>query len=73
MAFFFFFSLDFKFAQMVILSSKGNLREAAANMFSALHRLDGNNLDIILVEPIPETGLGLAMMDRLKKAAANFI
>jgi len=66
-------TLDFKFAQMVILSSKGNLREAAANMFSALHKLDGNNLDIILVEPIPETGLGLAMMDRLKKAVANFI
>lgn len=66
-------TLDFNFNQTVILSSDGNLREAAANMFSALHRLDEKNLDVILVEPIPETGLGLAMMDRLKKAAANFI
>lgn len=66
-------TLDFNFNQTVILSSDGNLREAAANMFSALHRLDEENLDVILVEPIPEMGLGLAMMDRLKKAAANFI
>lgn len=66
-------TLDYNFNQTVILSSDGNLREAAANMFSALHRLDEQNLDVILVEPIPETGLGLAMMDRLKKAAANFI
>lgn len=64
--------VDFNFRATIILSEKGDLREAAANMFSALHKLDSQNLDLILVEPIPEESLGLAMMDRLKKAAANF-
>jgi len=53
-----------------ILSDAGDLREAAANLFACLHRLDGRGLDLILAEPVPETGLGLAIMDRLRKAAA---
>lgn len=65
-------TIEFNFREVSLLSLNGNLREAAANLFSALHYLDSLNLDIILVEPLPEKGLGLAMMDRLKKAAANF-
>lgn len=65
-------NIEYNFSEVNILSKKNNLHEAAANLFSALHYLDEQNLDIILVEPIPEEGLGLAMMDRLNKAAANF-
>lgn len=52
-----------------ILSPTGDLREAAANLFSALHRLDKAGLDLIVVEPIPETGLGRGIMNRIYKAA----
>ncbi|MEM5518402.1 L-threonylcarbamoyladenylate synthase [Henriciella sp. AS95] len=50
------------------LSSSGNLAEAAANLFSMLRRLDQSH-DRIAVAPIPETGLGLAINDRLERAA----
>ena len=51
------------------LSPDGDLREAAANFFSFLIELDCEESDIIFAEQIPETGLGRAMMERLKKAA----
>jgi len=53
-----------------ILSPSRNLREAAANLFAALHRLDQAKVDIIIAEPVPEEGLGRAIMDRLRKAAS---
>ena len=59
-------------SESIILSPNNDIREAAANLFSALHKMDEMNLDMIFVERIPEEGLGLAIMDRLKKAAANF-
>ncbi|WP_259782953.1 L-threonylcarbamoyladenylate synthase [Aestuariispira ectoiniformans] len=52
------------------LSVKGDLREAAANLFRLLHELDGGQYHAIAVAPIPETGLGLAINDRLRRAAA---
>ncbi|MCL1865137.1 MAG: L-threonylcarbamoyladenylate synthase [Spirochaetes bacterium] len=52
-----------------ILSEKGNLREAAANLFSHLHYLDRLDIDIIYAEKIEEKGLGIAIMDRLNKAS----
>jgi L-threonylcarbamoyladenylate synthase len=54
-----------------ILSPTGNLREAAANLFACLHRLDKMGLDYIEAENLPMTGLGLAIMDRLRKAAVG--
>jgi L-threonylcarbamoyladenylate synthase len=51
-----------------VLSSSGNMREAAANLFSCLHKLDRSDLDIIYAEAVPEIGLGRAIMDRLRKA-----
>ena len=65
-------SNDYSYTAVEVLSKSRNFREAAANMFSVLHKLDSMNLDLILVESVPEEGLGLAMMDRLKKATANF-
>ena len=58
------------FAAVETLSASGDLREAAANLFAALRRLDAAGVDEIIAEPIPETGLGRAIMDRLRKAAA---
>lgn len=52
------------------LSEKGDLREAAANLFAYLNRLDQAGPAMIAVEPIPETGLGEAINDRLRRAAA---
>ena len=51
------------------LSSCGDLVEAAANLFGHLHHLDAQGQPIA-VAPIPETGLGAAINDRLRRAAA---
>jgi len=52
------------------LSASSDLREAAANLFHHLHALDALNADGIAVSPIPNQGLGVAINDRLKRAAA---
>ncbi len=54
-----------------VLSEKGDMREAAAGFFSSLIELDATASEIIYAEAIPETGLGRAMMERLRKAAAK--
>ncbi len=54
-----------------VLSPKGDLKEAATNLFKSLRELDRNDITIILAEKFPETGLGLAINDRLKRAAAD--
>ena len=51
------------------LSASGDPVEAAAKLFEALHRLDAMGQPIA-VAPIPETGLGAALNDRLRRAAA---
>jgi len=60
-----------KFFSIEVLSKKGDLREAAANLFAAIRRLDALNLDLIVAEPIPEIGLGRAIMDRLRRASTK--
>jgi L-threonylcarbamoyladenylate synthase len=52
------------------LSPSGDLREAAANLFTMLHQIDKLSGDKIAVSPIPQIGLGLAINDRLMRAAA---
>ncbi|WP_442971025.1 L-threonylcarbamoyladenylate synthase [Roseovarius sp. D0-M9] len=52
------------------LSLSGDLLEAAANLFDHLHRLDTGGATVIAVAPVPETGLGRAINDRLRRAAA---
>ena len=54
---------------MEVLSATGDLREAAANLFAALHRLDAMGLDAIVAGTLPDEGLGLALNDRLRRAA----
>ena len=58
------------YATVEYLSQGGNLIEAAANLFAALHRLDSAGLDRVIVESVPECGIGRAIMDRLRRAAA---
>jgi L-threonylcarbamoyladenylate synthase len=55
-----------------ILSDKGDIREAAANLFSHLHWLDLQEIDTIYAERIEGSGLGAAIMDRLKKASMKY-
>ncbi len=52
-----------------VLSEKGDMEEAAAKLFAALRRLDNAGLDRIVAETMPDEGIGLAIMDRLRRAA----
>ncbi len=61
---------DVKFCHIEILTKKGDLREAAANLFTAIRRLDALNLDLIMAESVPKIGLGRAIMDRLRRASS---
>ena len=61
-------AISFPFLPIEILSKKGDMKEAAANLFAAMRRLDALNLDLIIAEPVPEIGLGRAIMDRLRRA-----
>lgn len=58
------------FGSVEVLSREGDLREAAANFFAALRRLDDAGLDRIFATPFPGHGLGRALNDRLRRAAA---
>ena len=55
---------------IINLSAKGDLIEAASRLFSALRTLDASGADTIAVMPIPIDGLGEAINDRLRRAAA---
>ncbi|MHA6324882.1 L-threonylcarbamoyladenylate synthase [Roseivivax sp. CAU 1753] len=52
------------------LSETEDLAEAAANLFAHLHALDDLGRDVIAVAPVPHRGLGIAINDRLSRAAA---
>ncbi len=53
----------------IALSPKGDLSEAAQNLFAAMRTLDAMEGDVILAEPMPQRGLGMAINDRLGRAA----
>jgi L-threonylcarbamoyladenylate synthase len=58
------------YAALEVLAPDGRLTTAAARLFAALRRLDGLGLDLLVAEPVPEEGLGRAILDRLRRAAA---
>lgn len=60
---------DRRFTAVEFLSATGDLREAARQLFAALRRLDSLGLDRIYTEPCKEEGLGVAIMDRLRRCA----
>lgn len=53
------------------LSARGDLVEAAARLFDLLHQADASPKPRIAVAPLPETGLGAALNDRLRRASAD--
>jgi L-threonylcarbamoyladenylate synthase len=57
-------------AMHVLSPGKGKAPEAAVRFFYALRQLDHSGVDEIIAEPIPERGLGIALMDRLRRASA---
>jgi len=57
------------FHTVEVLSPSGDLREAARRLFAVLRKLDGLGLDRLYAEPCEEVGLGLAIMDRLRRCA----
>lgn len=61
-------------SQKTIYTSKThNFLEIAANLFSSLHTMeDDETIKQIFIEPVLETGLGIAIMDRIKKAAYQY-
>lgn len=52
-----------------ILSMKGDLTEAAKNLYAAMHRLDKSGLDLIIAEQFPDVGLGKTLNDKLRRAS----
>jgi len=61
-----------KYKYLEILSENEELSEAAINLFSAIHKLEDSDAEFIVAEPVPETGIGIAIMDRLRKAAYQY-
>ena len=59
------------FAVVEVLSAKGDMLEAAANLFAALRRLDNRGLDRIVCEMVPPHGVGMAINDRLARGCAR--
>ncbi len=53
------------------LSPSADLTEAAANLFAMLRALDRGDISAIAVMPVPETGLGVAINDRLRRATQS--
>ena len=51
-----------------ILTNNKDLKEAAANLYAAMHRLDQKNIDLIIAEKFPNKSLGKSINDRLKRA-----
>ena len=57
-------------SRQIQLTSDGDLKEAAKNLFAALRKLDAMPITHILVEPVPDQGLGQAINDRLRRASS---
>lgn len=57
--------------ETVNLSESGDMAEATANLYAFMHDLDKPEYGLILVDPIPNTGIGMALNDRLKRASVK--
>ncbi|MFN8691237.1 MAG: L-threonylcarbamoyladenylate synthase, partial [Cyclobacteriaceae bacterium] len=55
----------------IVLSSSGSLEEAAQNLFAALRQFDKMDVTLVLAELVPDTGIGRAINDRLRRAATS--
>lgn len=65
--------LDTHFRKVLRLTHTGDLKEYAVNLFEAMHSFeDDKEIDVIVAEPVPEEGIGKAIMDKLRKAVYNW-
>ena len=65
--------LEKAYAKVIRVSDKKDLKDYAVNMFEAMHTFeDDNDIETIIAEPVEETGIGIAIMDRLRKAEFNW-
>lgn len=62
---------DPSITHQITLSKTGDLNEATTNLYNALHDLDGLNLDVIVAEILPNSGLGNSINDRLIRATTK--
>jgi len=62
-----------KYKIVEYLSKTQNLTEAAANLFTALHKLEEADCEYIIADTVPLIGIGKAIMDRLSKASYRFL
>ena len=62
---------DYKIVEL--LTDDKDLRTCAVNLFAAIHRLEEADIESIAAEPVPETGIGIAIMDKLRKAAYRYL
>ncbi|MCX7986311.1 MAG: L-threonylcarbamoyladenylate synthase [Bacteroidales bacterium] len=60
------------YKKVIYVSKNTDMREYAANLFEAIHQLEDSDVDYIVAEPVPEEGIGMAIMDRLKKASYRY-
>jgi L-threonylcarbamoyladenylate synthase len=61
-----------QYKKVIYVSENNDLKEYAVNLFSAIHELEDSDVNCIVAEPVPEIGVGIAIMDRLRKAAYRF-
>lgn len=54
------------------LSETGDMVEAAAHLFEKIHAFEDSDVEYIVADPVPEVGIGIAIMDRLRKAAYRY-
>jgi len=65
--------LEEGFLKVIRVSESSNLKDYAVNMFEAMHTFeDDPDIHEIVAEPVSETGIGMAIMDRLRKAEYNW-
>jgi len=66
--------LEAGFRKVIRVSASEDLKEYAVNMFEAMHAFeDDSEVDVIIAEPVPEKGIGKAIMDRLKRAEYEWL
>lgn len=64
------FNKDFRVKHQIILSPSGQPEEAARHLFESLRAFDKMNVSVVVTELVPDQGLGRAINDRLRRAAA---
>lgn len=55
-----------------LMSPDQDLKTYAVHLFSVIHRMEEADIDYIIAEPVPEKGIGIAIMDKLRKAAYRY-